>query len=93
MPDLRNATQTPKLFPSDSHHFPHFSIALFSVCVRLEKIKTRKIKIMGSQSSALIKENNLVFHKIIMVLLLTCTHENNTDDLLPYRVTISGLLP
>lgn len=37
---------------------------------------------MGSQTSGFLKESNLVIHKIIMVLLLTCTPESNTNDLL-----------
>lgn len=38
---------------------------------------------MGSQDSAFLRDNSHVFHKIIMVLLLTCTPETNTNDLLP----------
>ncbi|KAK4749874.1 hypothetical protein SAY87_027323 [Trapa incisa] len=37
---------------------------------------------MGSQTSALIKQNSIVFHRIIMVLLLTCLPKSNTNDFL-----------
>ncbi|KAK4783962.1 hypothetical protein SAY86_018330 [Trapa natans] len=46
-------------------------------------LSVRNIHIMGSQTSAILQNNNLLIHKIIMVLLLTCTLESNTDDLLP----------
>lgn len=46
---------------------------------------------MGSQTLAFLRENNLVFHKIIIVLLLICTPETNTNDLLPSSSYYPGL--